>query len=36
MLVLHFDKRAWATRSNIVYNPRVDTSTLAMEATPAK
>jgi peptide/nickel transport system substrate-binding protein len=36
MLVLHFDKRAWATRSNIVYNPRVDTSTLAMEAMPAR
>jgi len=36
MLVLHFDKRAWATRSTIVFNPRVDTSTLAMEAKPAQ
>jgi len=36
MLVLHFDKRAWATRSTVTYNPRVDTSTFAMEAKPAK
>jgi peptide/nickel transport system substrate-binding protein len=35
MLVLHFDKRAWASRSTILFNPRVDTSTLAMEAKPA-
>ena len=36
VIQLHLQKNIWATRSNLIYEPRVDEGTLAMGVRPAK
>jgi peptide/nickel transport system substrate-binding protein len=36
VIELHLQKNIWATRAGLIYEPRVDESTLAMDVREAK
>jgi peptide/nickel transport system substrate-binding protein len=36
VIMLHLQKNIWATRKNLVYEPRVDEETQAMTVRPVK